>query len=188
MIGLSLDATSVIVTGHLSKKATSLSIPIASLKFTPVTSLSFSNARSKDWDDVLTAHTEESFARTWSVQNKKHGKYQLPVHESASSSKKKKAVVQEGNVKSVHVTACGNFGLAANTQGVIGMWNMQSGIRRKTFKLPVVQDKEMKGKRENQGSKVVVGLAADALNRVMIAATFDGTLTVSLSSLRCFQI
>jgi U3 small nucleolar RNA-associated protein 21 len=155
-------------TGHLAKKATSLSIPIASLKFTPVTSLSFSSARSKDWDDVLTAHTEESFARTWSVQNKKHGKYHLAVHDSPSSAKKGGI---QGSVKAVHVTACGNFGMAANSAGVIGMWNMQSGIRRKTFKIPAGRE-----------GKNVVGLASDALNTVVIVATLEGSIHVSSDS------
>lgn len=57
------------------KKATSLSIPVMSLKFPPVTSLAFSSARSKDWEDVVTAHVDESFARTWSVLNKKLGRW-----------------------------------------------------------------------------------------------------------------
>jgi len=61
--------------GSLMKKATSLSIPIANLKFPPVTTLSFSSARSKDWEDVVTGHTDESFARTWSVLNKKLGRW-----------------------------------------------------------------------------------------------------------------
>jgi U3 small nucleolar RNA-associated protein 21 len=64
-----------ILIGSLLKKATSLSIPIANLKFPPVTSLAFSSARSKDWEDLLTAHTDESIARTWSVQNKKLGRW-----------------------------------------------------------------------------------------------------------------
>lgn len=52
-----------------------MSIPVASLKFPPITSISFSSARAKDWDDVLTGHIDESFARSWSVVNKKLGKY-----------------------------------------------------------------------------------------------------------------
>lgn len=63
--------------GSLARKASTLSIPLASLKFPPVTNLSFSSARTKDWDDVLTAHTDETFARTWTVLGKKLGKYSL---------------------------------------------------------------------------------------------------------------
>ena len=67
--------TELLCTGSLAKKASTLSIPLASLKFPPVTSLSFSSSRSKDWDDLLTTHTDEPFARTWTVQNKRLGKH-----------------------------------------------------------------------------------------------------------------
>lgn len=66
-----------IALGSLAKKATTLSIPIASLKFPPVTSISYSSARTKDWDDILTGHADETFARSWTMQNKKLGKYNL---------------------------------------------------------------------------------------------------------------
>lgn len=60
--------------GHLAKKATSLSIPLTSLKFAPVIAIAYSTTRTKDWDDILTAHAEETFARTWTMKDKKLGK------------------------------------------------------------------------------------------------------------------
>lgn len=33
--------------------------------------------RSKDWDDVLTAHTDEPLVRSWTVLNKRLGKHTL---------------------------------------------------------------------------------------------------------------
>ena len=71
--------------GSLAKKASSLSIPIASLKLPPITSLSWSATRSKDWDDILTGHTDETFARTWSMKDKKIGKHAFSL---ASEGKK----------------------------------------------------------------------------------------------------
>jgi len=65
----------LLCSGSLLKKATSLSIPLASLKFPPITSISYSSARSKDWDDILTAHSDETFARTWTMLGKRLGKY-----------------------------------------------------------------------------------------------------------------
>jgi U3 small nucleolar RNA-associated protein 21 len=61
--------------GSLAKKATSLSIPLASLKLPPVTALTYSSTRTKDWDDVVTAHSDETFARTWTILNKRLGKH-----------------------------------------------------------------------------------------------------------------
>jgi U3 small nucleolar RNA-associated protein 21 len=57
------------------KKASTLSTPIASLKFPPIVAMSHSIGRAKDWDDIVTAHSDEGFARSWSLLNKKHGKH-----------------------------------------------------------------------------------------------------------------
>ena len=57
------------------KKASALSTPIASLKFPPIIAMSHSTGRAKDWDDIVTAHSNEGFARSWSLLNKKHGKH-----------------------------------------------------------------------------------------------------------------
>ena len=59
------------------KKATTLSVPLTSLKFPPVTAISFSSARAKDWDDIVTAHTDELFIRSWTMLGKKVGKHNL---------------------------------------------------------------------------------------------------------------
>jgi U3 small nucleolar RNA-associated protein 21 len=71
--------------GSLAKKATSLSIPIASLKLPPVSALAFSSTRWKDWDDVLTAHADESFARTWSLLNKRKGNHNLNLADAGKA-------------------------------------------------------------------------------------------------------
>jgi U3 small nucleolar RNA-associated protein 21 len=65
----------MLTTGPIAKKATSLSTPIASLKLPPITSLSYSSTRWKDWDDVLSAHKQDSMARTWLLKDKKLGKW-----------------------------------------------------------------------------------------------------------------
>ncbi|KAI0031820.1 Utp21-domain-containing protein [Vararia minispora EC-137] len=156
--------------GSLAKKATSLSIPIASLKLPPVAALSFSSTRWKDWDDVLTVHSTESFARTWSLLNKRKGSHNFDL---ADASKDKNI----GAAKAVCVSACGNFGLAASSTGAIGMWNMQSGIHRRTFELgstPAGVTKSRAGKKGEERS--ITGLAADLLNKTVIASTLDGTL------------
>ncbi|GLB34587.1 putative utp21 specific WD40 associated domain containing protein [Lyophyllum shimeji] len=162
--------------GSLAKKATSLSIPLASLKFPPVTAISYSSARAKDWDDILTAHSEETFARSWTMLNKRLGKYSFGFSDAAKGKGKERAPL--GSVKAVCVTACGNFGLASSSTGSIHMWNMQSGILRKTFNVgpcpPEVAQRFQSGTRKKERS--VTGLATDALNRTVIASTLDGTI------------
>ncbi|KIK30971.1 hypothetical protein PISMIDRAFT_127201 [Pisolithus microcarpus 441] len=161
--------------GSLARKAITLSKSLSSLKFPPVTSISFSTTRSKDWDDVLTAHVDEPLVRSWSVLNKRLGEHTWNYHESSRRN------TRSGSVKCVCVTECGNFGIAGSSTGEILMWNMQSGIKRKTFKLarPCLQNATEipKAKVETKkGDRVITGLATDALNRVVIASTQDGTI------------
>lgn len=63
--------------GSLAKKSSQLELPISALRLPSITSLSFSTQRSKDWDDVLTSHSDNIFAYTWQVLNKKLGKHKL---------------------------------------------------------------------------------------------------------------
>jgi U3 small nucleolar RNA-associated protein 21 len=63
------------------KKANSLSVKAMSLKFQPITAIASSSTRSKDWEDVVTAHVDDRFARTWRVQEKKAGRWSFDVAE-----------------------------------------------------------------------------------------------------------
>ena len=64
------------------------------------------------------------------------------------------------------------------------MWNMQSGLKRKTFKVgscPQAVLERPNTISEPKGSeRSITGLATDALNRLVIASTLDGTINVSL--------
>ncbi|KAI0086197.1 Utp21-domain-containing protein [Irpex rosettiformis] len=156
--------------GSLAKKATSLSIPIASLKLPPITTMSFSTIRTKDWDDILTGHTDETFARTWTMRDKKLGK-----HTFALSGEGKKAPAP-GSVKATCISACGNFGIASSSTGAIHMYNMQSGAKRKTFDVGPVPDGVAEGSSTKRKERCITGLASDGLNRTLIASTLDGTV------------
>jgi U3 small nucleolar RNA-associated protein 21 len=132
-----------------------------SLKLPPITALSSSTARSKDWADILSAHqpsvnsaigtkgAQNHLARTWSGRDCKVGRFSL----AAPGGKADVA-------SAVCVTACGNFGLVGGAMGKVSMWNLQSGLERKSFALP--------------SEAKVVGLATDSLNRVLVAAGADG--------------
>lgn len=151
--------------GSMVKKANALSVKAMSLKFQPITAMSSSSTRSKDWEDVVTAHVEDGFARTWRVQEKRAGRWSFDV--------------ADGTVKAVAVTACGNYGLAGSSTGHIKMWNMQSGQERKTFYLsgaPLLKLKAGKARKAVTPGKAVTGLATDSLNRTVVASTLDGVL------------
>ena len=76
------------------------------------------------------------------------------------------------------MTACGNFGLAGSSTGLISMWNMQSGIKRKSFDVgPCPPEAQRFGGTKKE--RCITGLATDPLNRTVMASTLDGTINVS---------
>lgn len=105
---------------------------------------------------------------------------------SSKSRKKVHTNAGGGVVRSVFVTACGNFGLAGSSNGRIVMWNMQSGIRRRTFdvgRLDSVTSGDLSSRAKGKGKSTdrpVTGIAVDPLNRILVAATLDGTINVSV--------
>jgi U3 small nucleolar RNA-associated protein 21 len=66
--------------------------------------------------------------------------------------------------------------------GAIHMWNMQSGIKRKSFSIgpcPSEVSHRFRNPGKKGGERCVTGLATDALNTLVIASTLDGTINVS---------
>lgn len=61
------------------------------------------------------------------------------------------------------------------------MWNMQSGIKRKSFNVgpcppEIANRSQSSGNRKRE--RCITGLATDALNRTVVASTLDGTINV----------
>jgi hypothetical protein len=83
----------------------------------------------------------------------------------------------KGYIQAVCVSACGNFGFAGTSSGVVEMWNMQSGAKRKAFALgPSPGVRRTKSKKS--AHRVISGIATDSLNRIVIASTLDGSINV----------
>ncbi|PKI85082.1 hypothetical protein MVES_001224 [Malassezia vespertilionis] len=139
--------------GSVESKANKLALDATSFKRAPIASLSYSTTRSRDWDDVLTAHANDRFAHTWTVRDKHMNKAPL----SAAPSKKHAAVAT-----AACVSACGNFGLLGTSHGDVHIYNMQSHIFRRSF-LTGTTD-------------AVVDIVTDAVNQVCLVGTQDGTL------------
>src|SRR5260370_22137046 len=114
----------------------------------------------------------------------------LPYNSSKAQRKDKNRSAAASVVRSVLVTPCGNFGLAGSGDREIVMWNMQSGIRRRTFDIgPLIgantvvenctaQENDTGAGKTLSKERAITGLAVDALNTVLVAATLDGTLNV----------
>lgn len=135
------------------------------------------------WESVLTAHENDSKARTWFWGRKRAGRWAFATSDA-------------GNVTSVAISPCGTFGLVGSDKGGIDMFNMQSGIQRQRFpaRLTPMQAKQLRldvdrdhfivedeGKKKfyrGQGkhAAAVVGLAVDSLNKTVVSAGADGKI------------
>ena len=64
------------------------------------------------------------------------------------------------------------------------MWNMQSGLKRKAFKVGpcphTVTERLNATSKPTASERCITGLVTDALNRLVIAGTLDGTINVSV--------
>ncbi|KXS94816.1 hypothetical protein AC578_6432 [Pseudocercospora eumusae] len=135
------------------------------------------------WESVLTAHENDTKARTWFWGRKRAGRWAFETGDG-------------GNVTSVAMSPCGTFGVVGSEKGGIDMFNMQSGIQRQRFpaRLTPMQAKQLRldverhglveegdGKKKfyrGQGkhAAAVVGLAVDSLNKTIVSAGADGRI------------
>ncbi|KAK5132196.1 hypothetical protein LTR08_009320 [Meristemomyces frigidus] len=142
------------------------------------------------WESVLTAHANDSRARTWFWGRKRAGRWALPTSDASP-------------VSSVAISPCGTFALVGSELGGVDMFNLQSGVLRQRFpaRLTPGQAKAVKldmsksaaggegersGKADDVGGKIiffrgqgkhaspVVGLAVDSLNKTVLSAGRDG--------------
>ncbi|CAK9435632.1 uncharacterized protein LODBEIA_P03590 [Lodderomyces beijingensis] len=123
---------------------------VASLKekFPEITAISSSDARTGDWENILTCHKDELFARTWNSSTKRVGRYVLNT-------------IDQGMCKAVCISQCGNFGLVGSSLGGIGVYNLQSGLLRKKYLLH---------------KQAVTGMAIDGMNKKMVSCGLDGII------------
>lgn len=108
--------------------------------------VAFSEARQTDWENIITGHENEKFARTWSFENKRLGRWRLMTPD-------------DGFVKSACISQCGNFGIIGSSNGSIAIYNLQSGILRKQYKFH---------------KRSVTGIAIDNMNQKMCSVGLDG--------------
>lgn len=60
--------------------------------------MSFATTRSKDWDDIVTTHSDETFARTWTMSRKRLGKYSFGLAADPNAKGKDKGTVGAAKV------------------------------------------------------------------------------------------
>ncbi|BFZ56439.1 rRNA-processing protein utp21 [Savitreella phatthalungensis] len=128
----------------------SIAATIDGLKLNEVIAISHSTQRERDWDNIVTAHRDDSAARSWTWANRRLGQHILPTKDKSA-------------VRSVCVTRCGNFALIGSALGRTDLFNLQSGLHRRSFVA-------------SGSDKPVTGIAVDALNDTVVTASLDGHL------------
>lgn len=121
------------------------------LRLPEIVAMASQNTREKDWDNVLTAHKDDSAARSWNWSKRRLGSHLLQSTDKSA-------------IRSVAISACGNFGLLGSTKGGVDSYNMQSGLHRRCYE------------GDAPHTKAVTGLTSDSLNNILISASLDGTV------------
>ncbi|EEY22137.1 U3 small nucleolar RNA-associated protein [Verticillium alfalfae VaMs.102] len=135
------------------------------------------------WESVVTAHVDDSFARTWFWGRKKAGRWAFPTGDGA-------------HVSTVAISPCGTFALVGSVEGGIDMYNLQSGIHRQRFpaKLTPAQAREIRIQQLKAGddsiqvagggflqgtgrhTKAVTGIIVDSMNKHIVSCSLDGKI------------
>ena len=147
----------------LVKKAKRLGMESTTdLLLPPLTSMATSEARSRDWGDLVTIHENHSFAYVW---NTRRGAQSGPVlrQEKWNVSTMKVPPPSHTHATSVAISACGNFALVGSRGGRVYKYNIQSGIPRGSY--PKHGDEEAERKKNRSFVPGDVGRAVKALDK-----------------------
>ncbi len=138
------------------------------------------------WESVVTAHKDDAWARTWFWGRRRAGRWAFQTGDGT-------------NVSTVAMSPCGSFALVGSVGGTIGMFNLQSGIRRQDFpsrltpaqarQLRMLQLKQADSVEQLQSrpqskfspgsgkhTKAVTGIIVDSMNRLVVSCSLDGTV------------
>ena len=104
----------------------------AELLLPEVVGLATSEARSRDWGDLVTIHRNHAMAYVWST---KRGAQSGPVLRQPqwNISAMKDRPPRSANATSLAISACGNFALVGTMGGVVYKYNLQSGLPRGSY-------------------------------------------------------
>lgn len=113
----------------------------------PINDLAYQADKQSEWDNILTAHKGENYARSWSGRRGALGTNVLPTPDGTFA-------------KCVAVSPCGNFGLIGSAGGSAAVFNMQSGRLRKAY--------------PSLHQAAITGVAVNAVNTIIITSGLDG--------------
>jgi len=138
------------------------------------------------WESVVTAHKDDSWARTWFWGRKRAGRWAFQTGDGT-------------HVSTVAISPCGSFALVGSAGGSIDMFNLQSGVHRQKFpsKMTPAQARQLKMLQLRQAdsvvqlqspsrsafapgtgrhTKAVTGIVVDSMNKLVISCSLDGKI------------
>ncbi|KAI9090875.1 quinon protein alcohol dehydrogenase-like superfamily [Phlyctochytrium arcticum] len=117
----------------------------------PIASFEASEGLESRSVNIVSAHVKEFTARASTYGGK-------PITRRTYS------CTDQSLIKSVAVSACGNFGFVGSLLGKVDRYNLQSGLFRKTYE------------HKDGHKKAVTGIASDRVNRTVVTGSLDGTI------------
>lgn len=135
--------------GSTQKIAAKLKVAEDEVKLPPITSFDVFETKTLKWDNMITAHAGQCQARTWRLDRKTIGEHTLQTSD--------KSVITH-----VSMSACGNFGLLSTVSGSVDVFNVQSGIKRRTLTV-------------TPGTKIIASFT-DATASSILAVSENGTV------------
>ncbi|KAI1848220.1 hypothetical protein JX266_005933 [Neoarthrinium moseri] len=138
------------------------------------------------WESVVTAHKNDSYARTWFWGRKRAGRWAFPTSDGT-------------HVSTVAMSPCGSFAVVGSSGGGIDMFNLQSGLHRQRYPstLSPAQARQAKLQQLRQAdnvmqlearsttgfapgvgkhTKAVTGIVVDSMNKYIISCGLDGKI------------
>ncbi len=104
----------------------------AELLLPEVVGLATSEARSRDWGDLVTIHRNHAMAYVWSTKRGAQSGAVLRQPQWNISAMKERPP-RSANATSLAISACGNFALVGTMGGVIYKYNIQSSLPRGSY-------------------------------------------------------
>jgi U3 small nucleolar RNA-associated protein 21 len=105
--------------GSTQKIAAKLKVAEDEVKLPPISSFDVFETKTLKWDNMVTSHQGQSHAKTWRLDRKTIGEHTLQTSD--------KSVITH-----VSMSACGNFALLSTISGLVEIFNVQSGLKRRS--------------------------------------------------------
>ncbi|EIE21950.1 WD40 repeat-like protein [Coccomyxa subellipsoidea C-169] len=158
--------------GHIASRAKRLKVDQQELKLPRVTALDACQLRERDWCNVISAHEGDTAAYTWRLSHLSLGEHVLRPRRKRERGAD---AAPDAPVTAVAISCCGNFGLVGTAAGRVDRYNMQSGLHRGSYNRHAANIIAILF---NAHEGAVVGVAADACNKLLVTGGLDGRLRI----------